>query len=750
MGFGLRDGRYVGLVSLALVGFLATAAMGEPRGGQRGRLFGPPRSSSDDNEPKQTFYQPRELQSLRPAVATLPARLPESPTGSAAAHSGDGPAACGDPLAAAKIELMVDEVIAAINLRRINNEFNRWRGYLANRLDVSAAENSNQEFAGACRLSWYDRLMRQVLTAPAEAEHFTRALQRAVMADATRWSPVMQIARAKLDIAPRDLAADPVPNSPEKALQLLQQALLDARSQYDAAIEPLTPAQRNELATRAYSVFVGGNDVGHTLQDRASGRRLCDLMEKMDRSALLAAAEELRVATSAAFRKQVAALPDQGDVTVPGITGRVLSAIQTDSGTIIVAGRGSNTYHLEQMPEVAAIVDLGGDDQYIDGTVGAQRPILVIVDLQGNDVYRGTRPGIQAGAILGVSLLIDWEGNDVYDAQDVAQASAIAGVGILIDCAGSDIYRARRRVQAHALGGVALLIDRAGDDRYRASMWGQGFGAPLGFGLLADSQGDDHYFLGGMYLDSYKETPGLEGWGQGVGAGIRQVANGGIGVLLEGAGDDTYEFDYLAHGGGYWCGLGFLRDFAGNDTHHGSTPQAYSGGPRREPDFQRFGNGWGCHYAMGFLFDDAGDDSYRGSIMGIGFGWDCALGVLADFGGHDRYQATGTSLPGSGAQGSTGVLFDYDGDDVYVGSGQAYAAPSVSYHPLPACGGNFSFLIDFGGQDEYGCRASNDAITQRGWAGGFLIDRPRAAESAEADAAETATAEEAQRGRVQR
>ena len=99
--------------------------------------------------------------------------------------------------------------------------------------------------------------------------------------------------------------------------------------------------------------------------------------------------------------------------------------------------------------------------------------------------------------------------------------------------------------------------------------------------------------------------------------------------------------------------------------------------------------------------------------------------MLADFGGNDRYEANGSMLQGNGAQGSTGILFDYDGDDTYTGHGQGHASASMSYHPLPACGGNFGFVIDYGGKDEYGCKASNNAITQRGWAGGFLIDRPR-------------------------
>ena len=188
------------------------------------------------------------------------------------------------------------------------------------------------------------------------------------------------------------------------------------------------------------------------------------------------------------------------------------------------------------MANVSAVIDLGGDDTYVEGTVSIQRPVLVILDLGGNDTYRGSKPGIQGGAILGVSMLLDAAGNDTYQAKDVAQGSALGGAGILIDREGSDAYVGLRRVQGHALGGLGILLDRAGNDRYHAAMWAQGFGNPLGFGVLDDLSGDDHYFCGGLYYDSYEETPGYEGWGQGIGAGLRQVANGGIGVILDGGG----------------------------------------------------------------------------------------------------------------------------------------------------------------------------------------------------------------------
>ena len=66
-----------------------------------------------------------------------------------------------------------------------------------------------------------------------------------------------------------------------------------------------------------------------------------------------------------------------------------------------------------------------------------------------------------------------------------------------------------------------------------------------------------------------------------------------------------------------------------------------------------------------------------------------------------------------------------------LGYGQGFANPGVTYHPLPQCGGNFSFVIDYGGQDTYGCGAENNTYNQRGAIGGFLIDRPLKEEAAE-------------------
>jgi hypothetical protein len=630
----------------------------------------------------------------------------------------------GEPLAPGIMELLDAEMSNGLRTRGSDGDFTRWQGYLAMKASSTSAAHTGSEVTGNCRLRWYDHLIRNASKAPAEAEQFTRELHAAVLADGGGLAHLLPMAAEKLDLSKRQPRRFASVQSSQQALEVVKQALVEAQTAYAAAVAPLTKGEIRELMTSLYPVMVGQNSVGHTLTDRGTGRRMCDLMEKMDRNALIAAAEALVPLTDPKLLEQLKTLPEDGDVTVSGVTGRVVAKIATPAGAIVIGGRDVNTYNLDEMRDVAAVIDLGGHDTYLEGTVGPDRPVLMVIDLAGNDTYRASKPGVQGGAILGISMLLDLNGDDAYEARDMAQGSALGGVGILIDYAGDDRYSGVRRMQGQALGGLGILIDRAGNDDYHAAMWAQGYGGPLGFALLDDVTGNDHYYCGGRYPNSYKpETPGYEGWGQGVGAGIRQCASGGIGVIFDGAGDDVYEFDYLSHGGGYWCGLGFARDFGGNDKRL-ICRKAFDGGERSERLFQRFGCGWGCHYALGFCFDDRGDDVYEGTIMGLGMGWDCSVGVLCDFGGKDRYEATGGLTQGCGAQASLGVLFDYQGDDVYLGYGQGYAPPSISYHDLPECGGNFSFVVDYGGNDKYGCGAQNNSIIQRGARGGFLIDRP--------------------------
>jgi len=632
----------------------------------------------------------------------------------------------GCPLASKIIALLEDEIKEGLKQRGIESSFAQFTSYAGSTLDSTADRNGWSELSGNCRLSWYDKLYRNPLKATAEAERFTRELHQAALDDRSGLGQVLDMAAEKLDLKiqparPRVQAA-----SPEAALNAVKQSVTEARTAYLAALAPLAPGERSELQQGLYPVLADQDGIGQTLSDRTSGRHLLDLLEKMDRSSIHSAARALMPLTDVRLLEQLRKLPEEGNITVEGATGSIVRRIATPTGDIIVGGKAKNVYELDKMPGICAVIDLGGDDEYREGTVSPERPVLVVIDVAGNDAYIATGPGAQGGAVLGVSMLLDLEGNDIYRARDVAQGSALGGVGILVDYAGNDVYAGIRRVQGHAVGGIGILIDREGNDRYHAAMWAQGFGGSLGFGLLDDLTGKDHYSLGGLYLNSFKpETPGYEGWGQGVGAGLREVANGGIGVLLDGGGDDLYEYDYMAHGGGYWFGVGLARDFGGNDRRLGGTQNEFNGGKRTEPVFQRYACGWGCHYSLGFSFDDAGDDTYGGTIMGLGFAWDMSVGVLCDFSGNDRYEAAGQHTQGCGAQAGLGILFDFEGKDVYLGQGQGYASPSISYHPQSACGGNFSFLVDYGGKDEYGCGVENNTYNQRGSAGGFVIDHPK-------------------------
>ncbi len=630
----------------------------------------------------------------------------------------------GDARAQGMLELLRNEIVAGLKRRGIESNFARFQRYAAGKL-ASTARGYGGEVTGICRLRWYDHLLRNILAAPSEAEQFTRDLHTALIDNHRGLDRALAMAADKLDLTPAEPAVFAAVDSPDAALAEVERVLLTVQMAYADALAPLSRDEISRLVRGLYPTFTSQASNGHTLPSRGAARSYCRILQKMDRQRLHDAAVALTPMVNPALLDQLAKISAGDDVSLGGVTGTIARRIATAGGDILVGGSGSNTYQLDQLAEVSVVIDLGGDDTYVDGVVSPSRPVLMVIDLGGNDTYRGTKPGIQAGAVLGVSMLVDRAGNDVYQAKDVAQGSALGGAGILVDLAGDDTYVGLRRVQGQALGGIGVLIDRDGRDRYHAAMWAQGFGNPLGFGLLDDLHGDDSYYCGGMYLDSYPETPGYEGWGQGVGAGLRQVANGGVGVILDGSGDDTYEYDYMSQGGGYWLGVGFARDFSGNDRRLGATRKMYNGSPRRERSFQRFSNGFGCHYTLGFLFDDAGDDTYNGTIMGVGFAWDCSVGVICDFGGNDRYEATGSGTQGNGAQAGLGILYDYDGDDVYKGYGQGHASSSISYHDLPNCGGNFSFVVDYGGEDQYGCRARNNSYNRRGASGGFLIDRPR-------------------------
>ncbi|WP_158043808.1 hypothetical protein [Skermanella pratensis] len=302
-------------------------------------------------------------------------------------------------------------------------------------------------------------------------------------------------------------------------------------------------------------------------------------------------------------------------------------------GRILVGGPGDDRHRID--PGTILVVDPGGNDTYeFAGPVmgnqltGGQ---LTIVDLKGDDRYRG-----DPLAIRSLVALVDLDGDDIHEGGVGTQAAALGGVAILIDRAGNDRYVAEAFGQAAAALGVAVLIDGSGDDSRGIGDRGQGFGQVGGTALLWDLDGNDRTQAAGP-----RDTVGRDGrlsQAQGMGTGIRASHGGGVGILRDDAGDDTYVLEMFGQGAGYFTGIGVLADGAGNDRYEGL----------------RYVQGAGVHGAVGLLADRAGDDLYVARHgVGQGMGLDMALGALRDGGGDDAYEA-GSLARGPGRRTASG------------------------------------------------------------------------------------------------
>jgi len=337
------------------------------------------------------------------------------------------------------------------------------------------------------------------------------------------------------------------------------------------------------------------------------------------------------------------------------------------------------------------------------GGSGANRyegEYLLVLDFGGNDLYRG--PGSVSGGELGVSVVVDRGGDDGYAATDSARAGP---GGALLGLAGVwDLGEGRDRYACGAWGegfgflGMGWIVDDGGDDRYRASALSQGAGI-LGIGLLADASGKDLYAMD----DSLA-------WGDGFHSGMGQgfAGIGGVGVLLEGGGNDTYragpvifpEAGTAASGDGSAVGgtgrfvqgasrgdpenavpfpraggLGLLVEGGGNDR--------YRAGLR--------GQGRGERGGLGALVERGGDDLYRCRGTGQGSGTSTGIGLLIEINGNDIYWNDGSGLGRGAALGMGGVL-DAAGDDDYRARGCAAGC---------AAAGGYGWFADLDGTNRF-------------------------------------------------
>jgi hypothetical protein len=370
------------------------------------------------------------------------------------------------------------------------------------------------------------------------------------------------------------------------------------------------------------------------------------------------------------------------------------SEIKTPKGLIVIGAKGRDEYSYQTPPLL--ILDPGGDDTYRISGFLTDYPLNAIIDVAGNDKYISddtTSPGI-GGAVLGMSVVIDKSGDDLYDAKNLAQGCGIFGVGVVMDNNGDDKYRGKTYVQGSAAFGVGVLSDSTGNDSLYCWMNSQGYGYTRGCGLCINFSGNDVYAA----EDSILFSPGQQtkehnsSLAQGVGFGKRadyvdgHSWAGGVGILCDILGNDKYSAGLFAQGCGYWFALGMLLDGAGNDDYHSVW----------------YTLGSGAHFAIGYLDDFAGNDTYNATMnMSIGSGHDFTLGYFNERGGNDTYYAPGLSLGGGNFQG-IGIFDDWNGDDVYNTSGGFNLGGARGlFQGARAYLYTFGVFVDGGGQDTY-------------------------------------------------
>jgi hypothetical protein len=400
------------------------------------------------------------------------------------------------------------------------------------------------------------------------------------------------------------------------------------------------------------------------------------------------------------FVKNEAALPS------------VAWSLQTPFGWIVVDTTGRNNHH--QLKDPLLVLDVGGDDTYEFLAKSDTHAISVLLDHRGNDSYAASAPGADpSSATLGYGILWDTEGDDRYLGTDQAQASALFGAALLVDGGGRNRFVASSRSQAHAVGGIAVLLSAGGDDAFTAQTYSQATGGPGGVAVLLDPGGNDRYTLDNVPL--VRPSPQLPdrntSMGQGAGYGERGLffdgrsTAGGIGLLLDLAGNDRYEAQVFAQGVGYYEGLGMLLDDGGNDSFEAAW----------------YTMGAGVHAAAGILLKrGVGNDVYRSTHeIALGSANDLSLGVFVDEGGDDEYSVGQLSL-GVAHANSTGIFVDGAGNDRYAVASPTCRALGAAYmqawgnarETVPSLG----LFMDLGGVDTYPThctRVANDSL----WSG---------------------------------
>lgn len=372
--------------------------------------------------------------------------------------------------------------------------------------------------------------------------------------------------------------------------------------------------------------------------------------------------------------------------------------INTPYGIIAIGTTGSDVYEGNHL----LILDPGGNDVYaIPGgkTIALSHPVRCIIDMSGDDQYRGGDFTIGSG-YFGIGIVEDMSGNDIYSAGDVSLGAGIFGIGYVHDHSGDDTYRSATQTQGAGFFGIGILLDDAGNDSYSVHAHGQAFASTRGVGMLVDIQGNDTYICSGPFKDILRYDNHFESFAQGAALGYRPLASGGFAALMDLDGNDVYVSDIYGQGTGYWFGFGALIDAKGSDMY-----KAY-----------QYAQGSGVHLAQGLLWDMEGDDNYVSHGVSQGCGHDIATGFLLDEFGNDTYSVESLSL-GAGNANAISLFEDLRGNDAYIAMNQTN---TMGYSDFRRNYGMIGVFADAGGTDFYSNTSRNNEMNKKSTYGIFL------------------------------
>ena len=436
----------------------------------------------------------------------------------------------------------------------------------------------------------------------------------------------------------------------------------------------------------------------------------------------------------------VESFPRDPEADLSGVDFRYESSV----GVVRIAD-DSNDVHEDTAPHLL-LIDLGGDDQYnapVGSNAGPAFPVSVAIDLGGADTYSYTTvsdpedgsayPSDGAGRAepvrlgdgpvtlstigrhgsgrMGVGMLFDWgAGHDVFESLRFSQGFGLMGVGVLVDDGDTASFRVESLGQGAGLFGVGILIAGDAAHTYEGMSGVQGFGGVHGVGILAERGGDDVYTATAgsaaagtvLYFNKLSNNDFNFSAAQGAGVGTSAArsadgrsASGGLGVLADLAGADTYSAGVGAQGFGHWHGVGMHRDYDGADTYGG---RSLVGGAASE-------------FGVGSHIDSAGDDDYGTAevrpALSFGYGSDFGGGIFGDFAGSDDYFSGQSSL-GFGRLNGVALFIEQDGDDSYdstsndsLGRAVLTIFGSEPSDNLRRQAGTYGFFVDAGGFDTY-------------------------------------------------